>query len=303
MRPSASAAARWTGGPAGLQAPRGAAAARQRRASRPAECSAAWRTLSSRSSSANRTASRACGRLDARERPDGVAPRLRRTPTFSHVRSSAGTAPLPSLPSWRSARLCTAGRASSSSAASSAGRHRVPGEAEAARVVTARRALAADAVDRAEHVRLGELRGGTAQLVPRAGVDHEQAAVGIFEHVGRMKIAAARHEEIGIAALERRAARLEHVARHLVQVEQRREEVVAILVAEDARARSASGRTAPRARSASAPASGRPFACDRRSPRAAFRRRRRRWRESARRAGRAADARERWRSGSVRRRA
>ena len=50
-----------------------------------------------------------------------------------------------------------------------------------------------------------------------------------------MKVAAVRDEEIGVARLERRAARLEHVARHLAQVEHRREEVVAIVVAEHAR--------------------------------------------------------------------
>ena len=110
--------------------------------------------------------------------------------------------------------------------------HRAPGESEAARIGHSRRALTANAVDRPEHLGGGELRGGTTQLVPRARVDDEEAAVGILEHVGRMEIAAARHDEIGIVALERGAAGLQRVARHFLQVEQRGEEVVAILVAE-----------------------------------------------------------------------
>ena len=75
MRPSASAAARWTARHAGFQR---VEQLRQRRRitpdSRRNEAPPVARSGHDRSS-ANRTASRAVGRLDARERPHGVAPR------------------------------------------------------------------------------------------------------------------------------------------------------------------------------------------------------------------------------------
>jgi hypothetical protein len=65
-----------------------------------------------------------------------------------------------------------------------------------------------------------------SKLVPRTRIDHQDRTVGIFDDIRRMKVEAVRDDEIGITALERRAARLERVARHLVQVEERSEEVV-----------------------------------------------------------------------------
>ena len=155
-------------------------------------------------------------RLDARERPHGVAPRVRggcppkrRTRSGLQRHRARNRAALQASRVPGCARFCH-GRPSIVEQVRELGRmHRAPRESAAARVVRARRALTADAVNRAEHLRRGELRGGTTELVPRAGVDHEQAAVGILEHVGRVKIAAVRHEKIGIAALERRAARLQ----------------------------------------------------------------------------------------------
>src|SRR5262249_40409278 len=51
-----------------------------------------------------------------------------------------------------------------------------PRDGQAARVLDAWRAGAADAVDGTADVWLDELRAGAAQFVPAAGVDHEQAA-------------------------------------------------------------------------------------------------------------------------------
>ena len=54
------------------------------------------------------------------------------------------------------------------------------------------RALAAHAIDRAQDIRLLQLRARTAQLVPAARVDNEQASIGVHLHVGWMEV-----DEIG----------------------------------------------------------------------------------------------------------
>ena len=46
----------------------------------------------------------------------------------------------------------------------------------------------ADAVDAALDLRLGDLRRRAADAEPAAGVDDEQAAVGVFQHIGRMEV-------------------------------------------------------------------------------------------------------------------
>ena len=46
----------------------------------------------------------------------------------------------------------------------------------------------ADAVDATENVGLFQLRRRTTQFVPAAGIDNEQTAVGVLQHVGRMEI-------------------------------------------------------------------------------------------------------------------
>ena len=43
-------------------------------------------------------------------------------------------------------------------------------------------------INRAQHVRLGKLRGWTTDFIPAAGVQHEQAAVSVLDHVRRMKV-------------------------------------------------------------------------------------------------------------------
>ena len=156
----------------------------------------------------------------AAPRPSETHPRFERAPER------------PASPPSRTAAApcsCTAGRASSSSFVRSAGVIVFQASERPRGSATRRRAFAPHAIDRAEHVRLGELRRRATELVPGAGVDHEQAAIGVFDHVGRMEVAIVRDEKVGVASLERRAVRLEHVARHLAQVEHRREEVVAVV--------------------------------------------------------------------------
>ena len=50
------------------------------------------------------------------------------------------------------------------------------------------RTLAADAVDPPQHVGLVQLRGRAAELVPAAGVDDDEAAVGVLDDVGGMEV-------------------------------------------------------------------------------------------------------------------
>ena len=100
------------------------------------------------------------------------------------------------------ARWRTAGRGSPSRLDEIDRRQRLPGQLQPARVVDLGRALAADPVDAAQHVGLLKLRRRAAELVPAAGVDHEQAAVGVFEHVGRMEVEVGLVDEILVLGRE-----------------------------------------------------------------------------------------------------
>src|SRR5207237_18952 len=95
-----------------------------------------------------------------------------------------------------------------------------------------RRILAADAIDAALDLRLVDARRRAADAEPAAGVDDDQAAVGILEDIGRMEVGIARDEEFLVAAAERRAVALDNVALDLVRAELSGEEVVTVLFAE-----------------------------------------------------------------------
>ena len=195
MRPRASAAPRRHGGqPRCERADQLAARPRRRAIGRP-------------------SAAPPAGRLDLRRQAPSEPPRaplassirvsaqmaLRRSSGRSPRRGRAGKHRHRGSPAFAScsiARRCTAGRASSSRAARSVGDERRPGDLQPARVGNRRRGLAPNAVDRAEHVGLGQLRGRAAELVPGAGVDDEQAAVGVFDDVGRVEVEAVGDEEI-----------------------------------------------------------------------------------------------------------
>ena len=99
-----------------------------------------------------------------------------------------------------------------------------------------------DSIDRSEHVGLVELRGRAAELVPAAGVDDDQAAVGVFEHVGRVEVEVRAGDEVFVLGRERRARRVEDVPADLVQVEVAGEEVVLVGLAEGGPTRSESAR-------------------------------------------------------------
>ena len=97
------------------------------------------------------------------------------------------------------ARRHTAGRGSARRPISAAGDVVPPVETTSARIGHRRRAALPHAVDRAQHVRLRQLRRRATQLVPGAGVDDEQAAVGVLDDVGRVEVEAVGDEEVGVA--------------------------------------------------------------------------------------------------------
>jgi len=88
-----------------------------------------------------------------------------------------------------------------------------------------RRARAADAVDPAEDIRLGELRGRATDLVPTSGVDDEHAAVRILQHVGRAEVGLVRGEEVRVPGAEGRAVGDQLVADDLAGIEVADEQV------------------------------------------------------------------------------
>ena len=96
-----------------------------------------------------------------------------------------------------------------------------------------RRRFPPHAVNRAQQIRFGKLRAGTTEFIPAARVHHQQAAVGVLQHVGRVKILAVGHEEIAVGAGVGCAAGTQNVAGDLVQVEGGGEEIVAVIGAED----------------------------------------------------------------------
>lgn len=70
-----------------------------------------------------------------------------------------------------------------------------PGELQTARVRRHDPVDFAHAVDRAVDLRLADLGCGTPHGQPSTGVDHEQTAIGVFQHIGWMKVDARRTEK------------------------------------------------------------------------------------------------------------
>ena len=114
------------------------------------------------------------------------------------------------------------------------------------------RTLLANPVDRAADVGPIERRRRAAVPIPAARFDHQQAAVGVFQHVGRMKLDVVARQKILVARRVRRPVRLQHVSQHFVAAEQGREQVAAKLRAERRPTRSTSG---PPARARAQPVS------------------------------------------------
>ena len=55
-----------------------------------------------------------------------------------------------------------------------------------------------DAINRAQDFRPPKLRRRATELVPTASVEHEQATVGVLDHVRRVKVGIGRGKEIGV---------------------------------------------------------------------------------------------------------
>ena len=101
------------------------------------------------------------------------------------------------------------------------------------RVASGLRADLSDAIDRPQHVGLHELRRRAAELVPAAGVDDEQAAVGVFEHVGRMEVdVVARRRNRRSFGRNVAPVGFEHVPADFAQVELAAKRLSSILLAE-----------------------------------------------------------------------
>ena len=99
---------------------------------------------------------------------------------------------------------------------------------QAARVFNGRCADFRDAINGPQNVRLGELGSGATELVPAARVDDQEAAVGVFDHVRRMKVDVVAHEEIVVGGSEGRAIRREDVTRDFVEIEAGGEEIITV---------------------------------------------------------------------------
>src|SRR6185295_3475540 len=112
-----------------------------------------------------------------------------------------------------------------------AGTKRKPLELAAPRIINLRRICPPNPVNPPQHIRLVQLRSWAAEFVPAAGVDHDQAAVGVFEHVGGVEVEAFGYEKILVLRFESAAVRSQDVARDFVHVEQGREEIVPVLLA------------------------------------------------------------------------
>ncbi len=219
IRPSASAAARRSAADSTVEQRGAGRRPTPRSRQSPAEWVAAWRTVSSGSSSATRLAARAARPLDPRERPDGLAAGLGHGAVAEHGRQRPDCdGP---LASDRLRRPAADGRAPIGESLHEVVQRRLlPVEPQPARVVHLRRTGLPDAVDRPQHVRLPELRGRAAELVPAAGVDHEQAAVGVLDHVGRVEVVVvARRGSPSRCVVKVDPSGVRTCRRHLLQVE------------------------------------------------------------------------------------
>jgi hypothetical protein len=84
------------------------------------------------------------------------------------------------------------------------------------------------AVDPTAHRRLLQLRRRAAELVPAAGVDHEQRPVGVLDAVGGMEVGGVAGQKRFVGRDERAVRRRERMPRHAPQVEATGEEVARV---------------------------------------------------------------------------
>ena len=181
------------------------------RARGPSTWIAACRTVSSGSRRKSWTIDLRGGMVDPRERPDDVAAQAWRGVHWSATsRKRVRSAPFARGDGRgiRSPCRCTAGRGIAEQ------RRRRPRSHGSTEIVeplpefvphgssTFGAPCALDAIDRAQHVRLLELRGRAAELVPAAGIDDDQAAVGVLEHVGRVEVEVGAGDEVFVLGRE-----------------------------------------------------------------------------------------------------
>src|SRR5437867_1370373 len=81
--------------------------------------------------------------------------------------------------------------------------HLAPRKLQTARIVELPRSGLTNAINGAEHVWFGKLRSGATDFIPAARVHHEQAAVGILDHVGRVKIGVVGGYKIAVLGFKR----------------------------------------------------------------------------------------------------
>ena len=130
--------------------------------------------------------------------------------------SPSGTiAAVPWPVSSRPARSRTLGRGSAKRPAS-----RLAGRPAQSRrrpaVAGPRGVLAADPIDPASRLRLADAGGRAVLHVPSPGVEHEQAAVRVLQHVGGVEVRVVRGQEILVLAPPGRPVRDEDVTGDLV---------------------------------------------------------------------------------------
>ena len=82
------------------------------------------------------------------------------------------------------------------------GRGVVPTELESARIIDWFRVRSTNPIDRTEHVGLVKLRGRTTELVPSASVGDDETAIGVFGDVRDMKVGVVRDEKVIVDGAE-----------------------------------------------------------------------------------------------------
>ncbi len=101
----------------------------------------------------------------------------------------------------------------------------VPIQLEAAGVRNAMRPFLLNPIDGAQNIWLGDLRSWATDHVPTARVGNQQAAIGVFDHIGRMKIGLIAFEQDARSCGMGRSGFGQSVPRHTASVELRENQV------------------------------------------------------------------------------
>ena len=190
------------------------------------------------------------GSIDSSQRPERVSPRFRRgrfredsvQPALPNPfcgerknRLQGRNSFVPLLGQFLNGALPNRGPVVAEELRQLAARRLRPGQLQPSRIDDLGGADTPDPVNRAQHIGLPELGSRATNFIPAPRIDHEQAAIGVFQHVRRMKVGIVRNQKIAVAAIERGAPRFEHMTGDLVQVEEAGEEVVLVFLPEHRR--------------------------------------------------------------------